>query len=75
MSGERVLHAAEPRPGDSSRPSRAAASDRTRRSRASGDGQAAISAPSSTIPPPIQIHDTSGETIVRKVAVWARSLR
>jgi hypothetical protein len=31
-------------------------------------------APSSTIEPPIQIQETSGETIVRNAAVWVRSL-
>jgi hypothetical protein len=53
---------------DNSRPSRAEYSERTRRRRASGEGQAAISAPSTTMPPPIQIHETSGDTIARKVA-------
>ena len=51
-----------------SRPRRAEYSERTRRRRASGVGHAAISAPRRAIPPPIQIHDTSGETIVRKAA-------
>jgi hypothetical protein len=53
---------------DSSRPTRAAYRERTRRSRASGDGHPATSAPSTAIAPPIQIQTTSGETIARKLA-------
>jgi hypothetical protein len=53
---------------DSSLPTRAAYRDRTRRSRASGEGHAATSAPSTAIAPPIQIQTTSGETIARKLA-------
>ena len=49
----------------SSRPNRALYSERARRRRASGEGQAATRAPSSTIAPPIQIHATSGETITK----------
>ena len=68
---EGVFHGAEPSgryARESSLPSRAEYSARTRRRRASGVGHAATSAPSNAIAPPIQIHATSGDTIARKAA-------